>query len=46
MIILDTNVLSAPMRQEVDPIVLGWLDRQPAESVWTTAITCSRCISV
>jgi predicted nucleic acid-binding protein len=39
MIILDTNVLSALMRQEVDPIVLGWLDRQPAESVWTTAIT-------
>jgi toxin FitB len=39
MIILDTNVVSALMRRNVDPIVLGWLDRHPPESVWTTAIT-------
>jgi predicted nucleic acid-binding protein len=39
MIILDTNVLSALMRVQPDPIVISWLDRQPAESVWTTAIT-------
>ena len=39
MIILDTNVLSALMRKVPDADVVGWLDRQPAESVWITSIT-------
>jgi predicted nucleic acid-binding protein len=39
MIILDTNVVSALMRQDADPIVVGWLDRQPLESIWITAVT-------
>ena len=39
MIILDTNVLSALMRQEPEASVVAWLDRQPAESVWITSIT-------
>lgn len=39
MIILDTNVLSALMRQVPDLPVIAWLDRQPAESVWITSIT-------
>lgn len=39
MILLDTNVLSALMRRESDPAVVSWLDDQPAESIWTTAIT-------
>jgi predicted nucleic acid-binding protein len=39
MIILDTNVVSALMRQVPDPVVVGWLDRQPLQSVWTTAVT-------
>lgn len=39
MIILDTNVLSALMRREADPVVVAWLDAQPPESIWTTAIT-------
>jgi toxin FitB len=39
MIILDTNVISAVMRQEIDPIVVRWLDNQPAESLWITAVT-------
>jgi predicted nucleic acid-binding protein len=39
VILLDTNVVSALMRVEPDPIVVEWLDGQPAESVWTTAIT-------
>ena len=39
MIILDTNVLSALMRDEPDPSVATWLDTQPTESVWTTTIT-------
>ncbi len=39
MILLDTNVLSALMRREPEPRVVAWLDRLPAESVWTTSIT-------
>lgn len=39
MIVLDTNVLSALMRREADPVVVAWLDTQPPESIWTTAIT-------
>ncbi|HEX6497290.1 MAG TPA: type II toxin-antitoxin system VapC family toxin [Acidobacteriaceae bacterium] len=39
MILLDTNVLSALMRQEPDAVVIRWLDRQPRQSVWTTSIT-------
>lgn len=39
MTVLDTNVLSALMRTEPDPLVVGWLDRQPAESVWITSVT-------
>jgi predicted nucleic acid-binding protein len=40
VIILDTNVLSALMRDEPDPLVEAWLDRQPTDSIWTTVITC------
>lgn len=39
MIILDTNVLSALMRQEPETEVVAWLDLQPADSVWITSIT-------
>jgi hypothetical protein len=39
VIILDTNVLSALMRDGPDAAVITWLDEQPAESIWTTAIT-------
>lgn len=39
MIVLDTNVLSALMRVAPEAAVVGWLDRQPAESVWITSIT-------
>jgi predicted nucleic acid-binding protein len=39
MILLDTNVLSALMRQEPDRPVVEWLDRQPWTSIWTTSIT-------
>ena len=39
MIVLDTNVLSALMRTAPDDVVVEWLDRQPADSVWITSIT-------
>ncbi len=39
MILLDTNVLSALMRQRPDTEVINWLDRQARTSVWTTSVT-------
>ena len=42
MIMLDTNVLSALMRDTPDPAVVEWLDRQPTESIWTTSVKYSR----
>ena len=39
MIILDTNVLSALMRQAPELPVVHWLDEQQADSVWITSVT-------
>lgn len=39
MIILDTNVLSALMRDEPDRRVVTWLDGQAAASTWITSVT-------
>jgi toxin FitB len=39
VIVLDTNVLSALMREVPDRPVVEWLDRQAAESIWITSIT-------
>ena len=39
MLILDTNVLSAVMKEHPDQRVLAWLERQLRTSVWTTSIT-------
>jgi predicted nucleic acid-binding protein len=39
MIVLDTNVLSALMRQSADKQVVGWLDKQPRSSIWTNSVT-------
>lgn len=39
MIVLDTNVLSALMRQVPDAKAVAWLDNQSSTSVWTTSIT-------
>lgn len=33
MILLDTNVLSALMRKIPDPVIVEWLNAQPAESI-------------
>ena len=39
MIVIDTNVLSALMREVPERAVVQWLDRQAAESIWITSIT-------
>jgi len=38
MIILDTNVISAIMVPALNPVPLAWLDKQPQNTIWTTAI--------
>jgi toxin FitB len=38
MIILDTNVVSEPLKLQPDPKVLAWLDAQAPESLYITAI--------
>ena len=37
MIILDTNVVSEPLKPRFDPAVEAWLDQQPAETLYLTA---------
>ncbi|WP_417850293.1 type II toxin-antitoxin system VapC family toxin [Thalassoglobus sp.] len=37
MIILDTNVISAVMRQR-EPQIADWLNSLPSQSVWTTSV--------
>lgn len=37
MILLDTNVVSEPMKPAPDPAVLHWLDRQSPESLYLSA---------
>ena len=39
MIILDTNVVSEPIKPNPDPAVLAWLDRQMAESLFLTSVS-------
>jgi predicted nucleic acid-binding protein len=38
MIILDTNVLSEPMRADGDAAVAAWLDRQMVETLYLTTV--------
>jgi hypothetical protein len=39
MIILDTNVVSALMREKPDQQIVAWMDLQPRISLWTTSVT-------
>ena|ERR1043165_5306396 len=39
MVILDTNVLSALIKNEPDSVIEHWLDGQPELSIWTTMIS-------
>jgi hypothetical protein len=44
MIILDTNVISEPMKADADPAVAAWLDRQAAETLYLTATNLSELL--
>lgn len=45
MIILDTNVISEPMKRQGDPAVRDWLDRQEAETLYVTATSLSELLT-
>lgn len=39
MILLDTNVVSEPLKEDSDPAVLTWLDAQPVEALFLSTIS-------
>jgi predicted nucleic acid-binding protein len=39
MIVLDTNVISEPMKPHANPAVQAWLDQQVAETLYVTTIS-------
>ena len=39
MILVDTNVISEPLRSSPDAIVVKWIDTQPLETLYLSAIT-------
>ncbi|MBC5765742.1 type II toxin-antitoxin system VapC family toxin [Ramlibacter albus] len=45
MIVLDTNVVSEPLRPQPDEGVLEWLDAQAAETLYITSITLAELLS-
>jgi predicted nucleic acid-binding protein len=38
MIIVDTNVLSEPMRPDGNPAIAAWLDRQATDTLYVTTV--------
>ena len=39
MILVDTNVISEPLRLAPEPRVIAWIDAQPIETLYLAAIT-------
>lgn len=39
MILVDTNVISEPMRASVEPRVIEWIDAQPLETLFLSTVT-------
>jgi len=44
MIVLDTNVISEPVKPRADSAVQAWLDRQAAETLFLTATSLSELL--
>jgi toxin FitB len=44
VILVDTNVISEPMKTRGDPRVVAWLDRQKAETLFISTITVSEIL--
>lgn len=45
MIVLDTNVVSEPLRPTPDPAVLAWLDAQTAGTLFLSSITVAELLA-
>ena len=45
MIILDTNVVSEPLKGEPEPAVLAWLDAQAPTTLYLTSITLAELLA-
>ncbi|MES1947751.1 type II toxin-antitoxin system VapC family toxin [Endozoicomonas sp. G2_2] len=45
MIILDTNVVSEPMKPQANPLVKQWLDRQDPETLYLTAVNLAELLA-
>lgn len=45
MILLDTNVLSEPLRPKPDPAVLAWLDEQAPQTLWLSSIALAELLA-
>jgi predicted nucleic acid-binding protein len=45
MIVLDTCVISEPMKAKANPAVVAWLDRQVAETLYLTATNLSELLT-
>lgn len=45
MIVLDTNVVSEPLRPAPDPAVLAWLDAQASGTLFLTSITVAELLA-
>jgi predicted nucleic acid-binding protein len=44
MIILDTDVISEPLKQRADQVVVQWLDAHDPETLYLTAVTLSEVL--
>jgi predicted nucleic acid-binding protein len=44
VIILDTNVISEPLKPHADPAVIRWLDAQHPETLYLTAVNLSEVL--
>jgi toxin FitB len=44
VIILDTNVISEPLKLHADPAVIRWLDAQHPETLYLSAVTLSEVL--
>ena len=45
MIILDTNVVSEPLRPQPDQNVMAWLDRQVADTLYLTSVNLAELLA-
>lgn len=45
MIILDTNVVSEPLRPRPEPLVIDWLDAQLADSLYLTSVSLAELLA-